>query len=622
MFFYGYKVPYTIAKKINGLFMDDDFKLIGIREVIKKCLKEDEIIIKPAIDSGGGRNITFLKMNQADSINRLKTILKDYHKDFVIQRIVVQHEKLREINPTSLNTVRLQSFLYKGEVHILACFLRTGVNGSRVDNISNGGIAVCIEKDGTFKAKAFDKKGNSYDRHPNGYIFKGGFLPSYEKIIKSVKELHPRFAKHGIIGWDVAVDETGEPVFIEFNLIDTCILPEQLINGPILKEFTDEVLDEVYHKKKKHTKKSIRMLVVASGGMALYGITNSIMNYYRSMDKTDFRIDFAVTNQLPVRLKAEIEGKGGKVFELLSRKNNPLLYLWNLIKIMRKGRYDIVHAHGNSATLAIEMTAAKLCRARVRIAHCHNTTCDHMLLHKLLKPALYHNYTHAFACSREAGQWLFGDNAFTVINNAIPLEQYFYNENTRAEIRKKLNFESNKVIGHVGHFSYQKNHDFLLKVFSKLYKQDPSYRLLLIGDGVLKNDIVNQVKAYGLEDAVCFYGETLEVSKLLQAMDIFVFPSHFEGLGMAAIEAQAAGLPCIVSDAVPAEAKMTDRFDFLSLNEPVDAWADRIEQLYQSDRKNYAEQIKEKVIGSNFNIQIEADKLKKLYFKYAGKQVQ
>ena len=619
LLFQGFKTPYTVAKYINGMYMDDNFKILSFDEVTKLCREEDEIIIKPALDSGGGRNITFLKMREKNADRELEKILEKYNKDFVIQRVVIQHEELQNMNPTSLNTVRIQSFLYHGKVHILSAFLRVGLAGARVDNLCKGGISIAMKENGDFHSIAYDGNGNKFYQHPNGYKFNGNKMPAYDKIIKSVKKLHPRFANYGIIGWDIAVDESGEPVFIEFNLIDTCIQAPQLSNGPFFKELTDEVLDEVFGKKKTPGKEKSKVLVAATVGLKLYGVTNSIMNYYRLMDKYDLQIDFVTTNKVPKRLKDEINQNGGKVYELTMRKYNPLKYLIQLARIMKREKYDIVHAHGNSATLAIELKVAKMCGVKVRISHCHNCTCDHMLYHKLLKPLFDHNYTHAFACSEVAGKWLYGEKPFTVINNAIPITNFFYNKKERKKYRKILGFENKKVIGHIGHFSYQKNHEFLIKIFSELYRQDNSYRLLLIGDGDLRDKLIKQVVDLGLNDAVCFYGETLKVPKLLQAMDLFVFPSRFEGLGMAVIEAQAAGLPCIVSDVVPLEAKITPQFELLSLNVSLDTWVKKILEFSRLDRENYSEQIKDNLLDSNYNIQTEAGKLKNLYDNFVEK---
>ncbi len=251
LFFRDFKVPYTIAKNMTGVYMDDDFNIISQNEVKKLCLNEEEILIKPSLDSGGGRNITFLQMNEEGACCKLETALDKYKKDFVIQRVVKQHEEINKLNSTSLNTVRIQSFLYKGNVEILSSFLRVGHKGSRIDNLSSGGLAIAINENGELNSFACDGDGNISYRLPNGYQFKKKKIPGFEEIVKSVKKLHPRFVNFGIIGWDIAVDEEGEPVFIEFNPIDTCIRNTQIVKGPLFGKLTDEVLKEVYGNKKR-----------------------------------------------------------------------------------------------------------------------------------------------------------------------------------------------------------------------------------------------------------------------------------------------------------------------------------------------------------------------------------
>jgi glycosyltransferase involved in cell wall biosynthesis len=239
-----------------------------------------------------------------------------------------------------------------------------------------------------------------------------------------------------------------------------------------------------------------------------------------------------------------------------------------------------------------------------------------MLLHKLLKHVFDRCYTHAFACSEKAGRWLYGEKTFTIINNGIPVEKFLFNKTERDRIRKKLNCEKNKVIGHVGHFSYQKNQEFLIKIFTEIYKKDNSYRLLLVGDGDFRDKIEEAAVKNGVKDAVIFYGETFNVSEPLQAMDIFVFPSRFEGLGMAVIEAQAAGLPCIVSDAVPNVAKITKQMEYVSLEDPLEVWVNKILEAAKLDRESCFEENKEQIENSIYNIKKEACKLKNLYYRY------
>lgn len=360
----------------------------------------------------------------------------------------------------------------------------------------------------------------------------------------------------------------------------------------------------------------IKVLIISTVGLGLYGITNSIMNYYRAMDKYDMQIDFLSPSEIPENLKQEMKRNGSNIYENISRNSHLLNYMKQLSKIIKTGKYDIVHAHGNSRTLAIEMLVAKMCGVRVRIPHCHNSTCDHKLAHKLLKPLFNYSYTHGFACSNKAGKWLYGHRPFKVINNGIPVSHFIYSKDDRMELRRKLNFENRKVIGHIGHMSFQKNHKFLINIFKEIYERDNSYRLLLIGDGDLRDEIQKQIEEYNLNDAVCLYGETTDVSKLLQAMDVFVFPSRFEGFGMVVIEAQAAGLQCVVSDAVPSETNLTEEVSYVSLDASIETWVNKIMEAGQSDRAIRSEEMDRLVQNSNYNIMNEAGKLKKLYYDY------
>lgn len=251
LFFQGFLVPDTIAKKINGYYMDDNFNLLEFEDVVALCKSESEIVIKPAIDSGGGRNITFYQIKKGGDSKNLRKILNNYKSDFVIQRKIKQHEELNKINSSSVNTVRVLSFLFHGKVQILSFFLRVGRIGATVDNISSGGISISIDKFGHFVSSGYDNFGNEYLEHPSGYVFEGKSMPAFDKIINCVKQLHPRFPKFGLIGWDIAVNEECEPIIVEFNLIDTCIQASQLANGPFFQDFTDEVLDEVFHRNRK-----------------------------------------------------------------------------------------------------------------------------------------------------------------------------------------------------------------------------------------------------------------------------------------------------------------------------------------------------------------------------------
>ena len=359
----------------------------------------------------------------------------------------------------------------------------------------------------------------------------------------------------------------------------------------------------------------MKLLIVNTVPFTLDGINSVILNYYRAMDKNDMQIDFVMITQPYEEIKKEISDNGGKIYVIHGRSRNPLSYVKQLFKIVKDGQYDIVHAHGNSCTLAFEMIAAKIGGARVRIPHSHNSNCKHKAMHTLLKPFFNRYYTHGFACGEKAGEWLYGKRKFTIINNGINLKNYLFSQQTRDMYRKKLNLIDKKVIGHVGNFIPRKNDLFLIDIFAELYKMDSSYRLLTIGDGKLKQEVQEKVAGIGLEEAVIFTGLRDDVPELMQAMDIFVLPSIFEGLPLTLIEAQSAGLPCVVSDKVSNEVKITDLVEFISIDKSAAEWVKRIQIISIVDRKNTSEDIKTKIASAGYSIDDNAKYLKKLYGK-------
>lgn len=358
----------------------------------------------------------------------------------------------------------------------------------------------------------------------------------------------------------------------------------------------------------------MRVLNVITTPFDFNGITNVVLNYYRNMDKSNIKIDFVVFKSNREDLKTEIELNGSNVFELTNRKRKPLKYIKELLHIMDRG-YDAIHVHGNSSTMIIEMILAKKKNINGRIAHCHNSTCSFKIINRILKPLFNKSYTDAAACSKLAGDWLFGEDNYIIFNNAVNLEYYKYNENIRNRYREKLHLTDKFVVGHVGHFTEQKNHSFLLDIFNEIYKKNNNAVLLLISDGKLRNQIEIKIKLLGLEDKVILLGKRTDISELMQAMDVFIFPSKWEGLGMVLIEAQATGLRCFASEEVPKEAKLTDLLHYISLDESPQIWGNRILSETQNiDRSN--DKFNRQIRNKKYDIKYEASKLKKLYLKY------
>lgn len=356
----------------------------------------------------------------------------------------------------------------------------------------------------------------------------------------------------------------------------------------------------------------MRVLVIESTIFGYDGITNVIVNYYNYQDHKKILMDFVTINSVSESFKKKLNIYNSKNFVLPYRNRNPLKYVWDLYKIIKEGQYSVVHVHGCSATMAVEMLAAKLAGVKVRIAHSHNTTCDHVKMDKILRPLFFRWCNVGFACSEEAGEWMFPQKSFSVISNGVDLEKFQYNEVTRNQIREKYGLEKKFVIGHVGRFSAQKNHAKLIDIFAKLSEIYSEAKLVLIGEGELKRSIEQRTENENLD--VLFVGLSNEVEKWLQAMDIIIFPSLFEGLPLGLIEAQASGLTCVLSDTISPAAKITDLVEFVKLDDELSVWCEVIQRNRDKfNRKARINNVKAQISKAHFDIKVNCRELEKRY---------
>jgi glycosyltransferase EpsD len=303
------------------------------------------------------------------------------------------------------------------------------------------------------------------------------------------------------------------------------------------------------------------------------GLETMLMNYYRNIDRSKIQFDFLVHRKEKGAYDEEIKSLGGKIFKLspISLKNF-LRYRKELkLFFLNNKEYKIVHSHLDSLS-ALPLLAAKKANVPVRIAHSHTSSFDRDLklpLRASLKKLIRFNATAFYCCSPLAAKFMFGKNFYDykVINNAIEIDKFRYNSRKRKKVRNNLNISDNTfVLGHVGRFNYPKNHIFLLELFKSVYEENNSSILLLVGTGDLENEVRSHVKRLGLVNNVKFLGSRTDISDLMQAMDYFVMPSLYEGLGMAIIEAQFSGLPILASAGViPLEVKVSNKVKFLEL---------------------------------------------------------
>lgn len=235
------KMPRTIVKNVAGRFYGENQELITKDEAIERCLNQEAFIVKCATGSFGGHGIVVLIGDEicSESVNK---VFGQLNKNFVVQELVKQHADLNAINASSLNTLRVMSFFFKGEVHILSAQLRMGSNNARVDNYSSGGFACNVQSNGRLNERAVSKDGWA-TVHPNGMAFKDIIVPSYDRVIELIIEEHKKIPYMNIIGWDFGIDENGEPIFIEINEGPQ---DNQNGSGPTFGDMTEMVLDDVF----------------------------------------------------------------------------------------------------------------------------------------------------------------------------------------------------------------------------------------------------------------------------------------------------------------------------------------------------------------------------------------
>ncbi len=243
MYFNDIKQPKTIARKIKGLYMSAAYELISQDELINYCIIAGNIIIKKSVDSEGGSGIVF--WDNSCSINDLKKSVTEM-SDFVIQEVIEQHPELSRVNKSSINTIRIMTFSYDGEIRALSSIIRMGVGGMRVDNATSGGLICGIDNTGRLRNYAVDIKANKYFEHPSGLKFNKIVIPNYDKCIVLVKKLAPRFYNVSkLISWDLSIGKDGEPILIEVNLTYGGISIHQMTNGPIFGEMTEIILSDI-----------------------------------------------------------------------------------------------------------------------------------------------------------------------------------------------------------------------------------------------------------------------------------------------------------------------------------------------------------------------------------------
>lgn len=365
---------------------------------------------------------------------------------------------------------------------------------------------------------------------------------------------------------------------------------------------------------------NIVRVLQAVTNMNIGGIETLLMSLYRRMDRSKVQFDFLLQRPQESYFENEILSLGGKIYRV--PPFNPFHYVRYLHALQafftQYPEYKIVHTHNNALGMFVQR-AAKDSGVPIRIAHSHTAAVPFDL-----KRSVFNDYcrlkinrfiTYPFACSTAAGDWLYGSKLMhsgqvEIVRNGIEVDKFKFSQPVRNEIRTRMGLGDQLVFGHVGGFKSSKNHDFLLRVFFEALKSVPDAILLLVGGGELTEIMMQKARKMNISGQVRFLGRRSDVHELLQAMDVFLFPSLYEGLGIVLIEAQAAGLPCLASDTVPREARILDSFEWMSLREPAQVWAGAAVRMAQAGGNRHRS---EEVKASGFDIAMTASWLQDFY---------
>lgn len=358
----------------------------------------------------------------------------------------------------------------------------------------------------------------------------------------------------------------------------------------------------------------------AVNDMQRAGLETMLMNYYRNIDRDLIQFDFLTHRPYRAAYDDEIESMGGKVYYAprLYPQNYPSYFRFMKDFFAQHPEYSIMHSHIDAMS-AFPLYAAKRSGIPVRIAHSHNTRLDKdakIVIKYLAKKAIPSVATEYWSCGELAGAFMYGEKPFKVIHNAIDLERFRYAVEIRERIRKNLGLDNKFVIGHVGRYCPVKNQSFLLDVFKIICNQKENVHLLLIGIGDEEENLRKKAVDLGIGDKVTFLVNRPDVNELYQAMDVFVMPSLYEGLPVVCVEAQANGLPCLVSDRISQEVLLTDSIKMYPLCDGAHKWA---QAILETEAKRYNKAIQQ-LRENGYDIRREAALLTEQYIELDGRK--
>lgn len=363
-----------------------------------------------------------------------------------------------------------------------------------------------------------------------------------------------------------------------------------------------------------------KILISVPHNLLYGGVQNYVLNILKNMDLSDLKIDiyFSQFNKSSDMFE-EFKLKNLKIYFGENNNNNKSQNIKNLKKLMMKNHYDVIHINtGDLSYQVMNLILAKKYNIQKRISHSHNSVVPHyknLILLRKIKDSIYRLLirffsTDYFACSILAGNWMFGKKAFNkkgiVQYNGIELNKFKFNQNIRDQIRNELKIKDDTVVlGLIAYFNEQKNHSFLIDIFEQYHKKNTNSLLMLIGNGELKNEIINKVKQLNLTNYVLFIDPSKNGHTYYNAMDYFLMTSLYEGLPFVGLEAQISELPCILSDRITQEVKISETVSFLSISNTPEYWADYIDNTHKNhktNRNSNFEKLSELLTEKGYNI--------------------
>lgn len=346
----------------------------------------------------------------------------------------------------------------------------------------------------------------------------------------------------------------------------------------------------------------MKRLLCIVGSMDVGGAETFLMKIYRTIDRKKYQMDFCVAKKEKNFYEDEILRLGGKLYRITPKTKNPLKNFHDIKKIVKKNNYKSVLRVSQHSLSSLELLAAKFGGANKLVFRSSNSNSGgskfNMMIHFIFRPFANLISNVKIAPSKEAGDFMFGEANYLIVNNGLDLNEYRFSVEKRKKYRKEFNVRENTmVVGHVGRFNYQKNHKFLIEIFEKYHKINDNSELWLFGKGELEQEIKQIVNEKKLTKYVKFLGVREDINYIYSAMDCYIFPSIFEGMPNTVIEAQTSGLPCVVSDAITKDCGITEYVSFVSNDQSAERWSDIVKKNSIIERENSFVSLKKNQYG-------------------------